>query len=213
MKGISLLDTVKLAASAPSPRVIKSHLPFEFLPPNLLDTCKVIFVGRRPKDCCVSFFHHFQNDASVLNHRMKADIDFNDFAQLFLKGAVMYGNYWTMLKSAWKQKDHPNLKILWFEEMKNDMMVVIRDVANFIGYPMTEYKVLQLDDHLHIDNFRKVMVESVADEEKKVYMKKFIRKGQVGEGENYFDEETNKVWNEWIDINWKGTGIRFPEIV
>ena len=144
---------------------------------------------------------------------MKADIDFNDFAQLFLKGAVMYGNYWTMLKSAWKQKDHPNLKILWFEEMKNDMMAVIRDVANFIGYPMTEYKVLQLDDHLHIDNFRKVMVESVADEEKKVYMEKFIRKGQVGEGENYFDEETNKVWNEWIDINWKGTGISFPEIV
>ena len=105
------------------------------------------------------------------------------------------------------------MKILWYEEMKNDMMSVIRDVANFIEYPMTEYKVLQLDDHLHIDNFRKVMVESVADEEKKVYMKKFIRKGQVGQGENYFDEETNKVWNEWIDINWKGTGIRFPEIV
>ena len=59
-EGIDLLETVKLAASAPSPRVIKSHLPFEFLPPNLLDRCKVIFVGRRPKDCCVSLFHHFQ---------------------------------------------------------------------------------------------------------------------------------------------------------
>ena len=26
----------------PSPRLIKTHYPFELLPPNLLDTCKVI---------------------------------------------------------------------------------------------------------------------------------------------------------------------------
>ena len=25
----------------PSPRMIKTHYPFEFLPPNLLETCKV----------------------------------------------------------------------------------------------------------------------------------------------------------------------------
>ena len=71
----------------------------------------------------------------------KDDVDFNDFAKLFRKGAVPYGNYWTILKSAWRRKDHPNLKILWFEEMKNDMMKVIRDVAYFIGHPITEYKV------------------------------------------------------------------------
>ena len=65
-KEINLLETVKLADSAPSPRVIKTHLPLEFLPPNLLETCKVIFVGRRPKDCCVSYFHYFQNHPEYL---------------------------------------------------------------------------------------------------------------------------------------------------
>ena len=69
------------------------------------------------------------------------EVEFGDFAKLFRKGSIMYGNYWTMLKSAWKRRNHPNLRILWFEEMKSDMMRIIRDIANFIGYPMTEYKV------------------------------------------------------------------------
>ena len=33
-------DSLEYADALPSPRIIKSHLPIEFLPPNLLDTCK-----------------------------------------------------------------------------------------------------------------------------------------------------------------------------
>ena len=47
------------------------------------------------------------------------------------------------------------MKIVWCEEMKKDMMTVIRDISRFIGYHMTEYKILKLDDHLYIDNFKK----------------------------------------------------------
>ena len=33
-----MLESAKFAENLPSPRVIKTHLPFEFLPPKLLDT-------------------------------------------------------------------------------------------------------------------------------------------------------------------------------
>ena len=40
--------------------MIKSHLTFEMLPPALLDTCKVVYVCRNPKDTVVSFYKVFQ---------------------------------------------------------------------------------------------------------------------------------------------------------
>ena len=89
-----MIDSVEFTAKLPSPRVIKSHLPFEFLPPKLLDTCKVIYVGRNPKDTCVSYYHHHL----VFNEEYKMAGNFSDFSDLFLQGILEYGSYWTMLK-------------------------------------------------------------------------------------------------------------------
>ena len=93
-QGHPLVESVKQAEVLESPRVIKSHLPLEFLPPNLLETCKVIFVCRNPKDCCVSFYHHYQ----TLDALYQFTGDFKDFSKMFLEGQAQFGSYWTMLK-------------------------------------------------------------------------------------------------------------------
>ena len=99
------------------------------------------------------------------------------------------------------------MKFLWFEDIRNDMMGTIREVSKFIGYHMTELKVLQLDDHLYIDNFRNVMTEAFSDE----LMKGFIRKGKVGDYKNFFTEENTKIWDKWIAENMEGTDIVLPK--
>jgi hypothetical protein len=48
------------------------------LPPTLLDTCKVVYVARNPKDCCVSYFHHHQ----LLSDLYGFDGSFTDFEEL-----------------------------------------------------------------------------------------------------------------------------------
>ena len=81
----TMSNSIETAQNMKSPRVIKSHLPFEMLPPNLLDTCKVIFVSRNPKDTCVSFYHHAKNiEESNTMENGEFNGTFADFAETFL---------------------------------------------------------------------------------------------------------------------------------
>ena len=96
------------------------------------------------------------------------------------------------------------MKIIWYEEIRENMMNVIREISKFIGYHMTEYKILKLDDLLYIDNFRQLWKDSMGDGS-------FIRKGEVGDWKNYFNEEKNKVWDKWIAENLEGTDIVLPK--
>ena len=43
----------------PSPRIIKTHLPLQLLPPSVLQTpsVKIIYVTRNPRDVAVSLYH------------------------------------------------------------------------------------------------------------------------------------------------------------
>lgn len=84
--------SVEFVESLPSPRVIKTHLPLTYLPSDLLDKAKVIFVSRDPRDVCVSFFHHMKLE------QFSAACKFTDFAKFFKSGNMVYGDYFKCLK-------------------------------------------------------------------------------------------------------------------
>lgn len=106
----------------------------------------------------------------------------------------------------WKQKDHPNLKITRFEDMKMDLKDNIRKMAKFLEKDFSEEKVDLLADHLSFETFRnnpavnmKPPKGSVPDEVRDQF--NFIRKGQVGDWKNYFQGDFLEEWNKWIDNN------------
>lgn len=63
----------------PSPRVIRPHLPFYLLHPDLLDTCKVVYVARNPKDVIVSYYYHHK---LLKMHGFQGDLE--EFAEYFM---------------------------------------------------------------------------------------------------------------------------------
>lgn len=104
----SMVVPLEMIENLPSPRVIKTHLPFYLLHPKLLDTSKVIFVQKRkfnfglkgfsrrwcmvyvarnPKDVIVSYFYHhklikFQNFSG----------DIEQFSQYFMDNECLKKN-------------------------------------------------------------------------------------------------------------------------
>ena len=132
------------------PRFVKSHMPFSMLPPKLLDTCKVVYVARNPKDALVSYYHHHK-----LIKMMDFDGTFEEFFDLFLEDKVVQAPFMPHVREAWQKKDHPNLLFLFFEEMKSDLRAVIRRVGDFLGKKLSNEQVEQLYEHLKFDSFKK----------------------------------------------------------
>ena len=98
------------------------------------------------------------------------------------------------------------MKILWFEDMKKDLIPVIKDVCTFTGYQLTQDKILKLNDHLTFDQMKKAVIEqNEGDQERQDAMTKFMRKGKVGDWKNYFDNEMNDEWDGSIENQLLGT--------
>ena len=95
-----MLMTVNKVEKLPSPRVIRPHLPFYLLPPELLDTAKVlrnlsqtcrvhmsliiywlqvVYVARNPKDVIVSYYFHHK---LIKVHGYTGTLD--EFAEFFM---------------------------------------------------------------------------------------------------------------------------------
>nr|XP_026494933.1 sulfotransferase family cytosolic 1B member 1 [Vanessa tameamea] len=207
---VSQPATEQLAIS-PSPRFVKTHLPLSLLPPSLLDTAKVIYVARDPRDVAVSFFH--------LNKSMRTQGyigDFKTYWQFFIKDLHHWTPYFEHLKESWAKRHHPNMMFLFYEELSKDLRAAVERVSKFFGKQFTEKQYDQLCDHLSIENF-KVNKSVNYDVMRELGIlipgqATFIRNGKTGGWRDYFDDETTAEADKWISDNLRDTDFRFPHM-
>ncbi|KOB70912.1 Retinol dehydratase [Operophtera brumata] len=140
---------LKVLAKMPSPRFIKSHLPMSLLPPKLLDTAKVIYIARDPRDVAVSCFHHARL-FKLINYKG----NFRQTWSVFIKDLFILTPYFEHVKEAWALRDHPNMLFLFYEDLSKDLPSSIRRVADFLGKDLTQDQMERLCEHLSFDNFK-----------------------------------------------------------
>ncbi|XP_004930400.2 sulfotransferase 1C4 isoform X1 [Bombyx mori] len=198
-------------ASMPSPRFIKTHLPLSLLPPDLLETAKMVYVARDPRDVVVSFYH--------LNRLIRTQGyigDFKTYWHYFINDLHHWTPYFEHLKEAWEKRHHPNLLFLFYEELSKDLQKTVRRVSQFFNKDYTMDEIIKLCEHLSIMNFKNnksvnfnVMAElgvTITGEQS------FIRKGKAGGWRDYFDEEMTKEAESWMQNNLRDTDLRFPHL-
>ncbi|KAL0272061.1 UNVERIFIED_CONTAM: hypothetical protein PYX00_005178 [Menopon gallinae] len=195
-----------------SPRFIKSHLPISLLPNDLLDCgAKIIYVARNPKDVAVSYYHF---------HRLVKTLDFmGDFPKFwdyFEKNLILWAPYWDHVIEGWMLRDHPNVKFVFYEEMKKDLQSGIKNLSAFLGKQYSDAEVEKLAEYLHISNFRQnlsVNLEKLQDLGMlNDYSHRHIRIGKTGNWKELFDEELDIRADQWVSENLKKTDMRFPNL-
>lgn len=204
---LSPVNLFKEIEEMESPRLIKSHLLFDLLPVELINNNKVIICLRNPKDTAVSYYHH---EKLIKFHGFETD--FPAFFDLFMDDMVINSSYWKFIMQAWKQRDHPNVCILFYEDMKRDLPSSIRKVATFMQKELTDLQIESLAQHL---SFKSMKVNPAANcEPMREYAftspeRCFMRKGEVGDWKNYFTDEMDARMNQAIEKHFKDSGLVF----
>ncbi|KAI5632731.1 sulfotransferase domain-containing protein [Phthorimaea operculella] len=205
-------SVVDQLAETPSPRFVKSHLPMSLLPPTLLDTAKVVYVARDPRDVAVSYYHH--NRLGVGHGYIG---DFKTYWNFFITDLITYTPFFEHLKEAWEKRHHSNMLFLFYEELSKDLPAAVRRVSKFLNKEYTEDQIAGLCDHLSFDNFKKNKSVNFdpGNDRLGLFVKgeePFIRKGKSGGWRDYFDEEMTQQADAWMQQNLRDTDLRFPHL-
>lgn len=191
-------------------RLIKASIP-----PNLLigssgdindgiestEHPRVISIFRNPRDVLVSFFHH----CKTVKH-YDIELTFDEFFNTFISGAIPCGPIATMYNEtiAYHRKNPTTSLMITYEDMKQNLRGQIRRICRFLNKPepANEDSWAELLDHLSVDRMRQNLTINRHDWTQLGLRNKngfeFVRKGQVNDWKNFFNEEQSRIFDQEI---------------
>uniref|UniRef100_A0A8C4TLT6 Sulfotransferase n=1 Tax=Erpetoichthys calabaricus TaxID=27687 RepID=A0A8C4TLT6_ERPCA len=199
---------VDLLKDMPSPRLVKTHLPFQIVPQSFWDKgCKVIYVARNAKDVLVSYFF-FHKIAPPLPHAGTWD----DFFESFLSGNVAWGSWFDHVTGWWDIREKQQILYVFYEDILQDPTREVERVARFLGHTLDKGTIQEIVKHTSFDmmkdnpmtNYSR-MPTCIVD----VSISPFMRKGQVGDWKNHFTVAQNKRFKEEYMRRMAKTSLRF----
>jgi hypothetical protein len=178
-------DALRLGADLEafrSPRLLKTHMPYGEIPKGVRG--RFIMVMRNCADVAASFFHHRR--------------DYNDpqasFDSVFDNIFRMHGTRnWFHYTREWCRNQYGRpLLIVQYEEMKRDLESVAHRVIEFCGLDVHAREMPRILERSSFA-FMKAHQDKFGDQpdhprNRKVF-DNFIRKGTVGDGQNYVSRE------------------------
>ena len=197
---ISLCDLLDSQRTNPY-RLIKTHVPYEFIKDNVEKVnSKFIVTMRNAKDCLVSNYQFFKHKKCHSYHGT-----FDEFFLTFVNGKSISGSYFDNNTEWWKLRARDNVLILFYEDLVKDPEESVKKVANFLGDTLSDD---DLDKVVHNVSF-----STMSNNPKLNFQMKdnftYLRKGVVGDWKNYLSEEQNKILDRKIEEKFQKVGLEF----
>ncbi|XP_029450298.1 sulfotransferase 6B1-like [Rhinatrema bivittatum] len=177
----------------PSPRVITTHLYLDNIPKSFFKTkTKKLVIFRNPKDTAVSYFHFSNNNPSLPTYS-----SWDDFFQHFMSGKVSFGSYFEYMLAWNEHLDDEDVMIITFEDMKENLVAGVKQIAEFFGYPLTQDQIQEIANRGTFQSMKTKSQETYGQ-----FGQVLFRKGDIGDWKEHFSpaqsEEMDASFNKYI---------------
>jgi hypothetical protein len=173
-----------------SPRIIKTHDPYLRIPSSRKG--RFIFIIRNGMDVAVSQFHHRKNYNDP-------DLTFEkNFKQFFV---IESKDNWFIFNQKWLQnKNKHSILFLTYEDLKTDFDTCLNKIIDFLHLEVTDeqlQRVKERSSFQYMKQFEDKFGEVPPQKDRRKF-DNFIRKGKTNEGDQYFSQEQQRIFNDQL---------------
>ncbi|XP_077885036.1 sulfotransferase 1C2 isoform X2 [Ictidomys tridecemlineatus] len=180
---------VEKANAMPAPRILRTHLPTQLLPPSF-----------------------WENNCKRMNQVLPDPGTWEEYFETFIDGKVGWGSWFDHVKGWWQKKDTHQVLFLFYEDIKKDPKHEIQKVAQFMGKSLDETVLDKIVQETSFEKMkenpmtnRSTVPKSILDQS----ISPFMRKGTVGDWKNHFTVAQNEKFDEIYREKMKGVTINF----
>ncbi|KAM4610897.1 cytosolic sulfotransferase 3-like [Polymixia lowei] len=190
-----------------SPRLIKTHLPVQFVPKSFWEqNCRIVYVARNAKDNAVSYFHFDR-----MNMVQPEPGDWSSFLQRFMEGNMVFGSWYDHVTGWWEKKQtHSQLLYMFYEDLIEDTGREIDKLCSFLHLTPSAEEKERIRGGVQFDNMKKNNMANYSVVEIMDFkISPFMRKGKVGDWKNHFTVVQSEQFDEDYDKKMKNPTLQF----
>ncbi|XP_070590233.1 sulfotransferase 6B1-like [Erythrolamprus reginae] len=181
-----------------SPRYYVTHLHYDNIPKSFLENkVKMLVVFRNPKDAATSYYHFYNKNPLLPNAS-----SWDDFFQKFMSGDVAWNSYFDHALAWDKHMDEENIMIITYEELKENLLEGVKQIADFYELPLSDEMIKSVADKATFQ-----AMSSKAPEVLGHFAPVIFRKGEVGDWRTLFTEAQSKEMDAKFEACLAGTKL------
>ncbi|KAF1390970.1 hypothetical protein PFLUV_G00063660 [Perca fluviatilis] len=194
------------------PRIIKTHLPFQLVPPGFWEKkCKAIYVARNAKDNLVSYYHF-----DCMNMTQPDPGPWEGYIPKFMRGELAWGSCYDHVKGYWMEREKKNILYLFYEDMKENPQREVERIMRYLDLSVSDEIISRIVELTSFKNMKENPMANYSWIPAAVFdqsISPFMRKGEVGDWRNHFTPEQSKMFDEDYEKQMKEVNIPFRTLI
>ncbi|KAK2884802.1 hypothetical protein Q8A73_021276 [Channa argus] len=193
------ISGLELLKKLDPPRMIKTHLAFQLVPPAFWENkCKTIYVARNAKD------------------NLPDPGPWEGYIHKFMRGELAWGSWYDHVKGYWVEKEKKNILYIFYEDMKENPRREIERIMRYLDLSLSDEVISRIVELTSFKNMKENPMANYSHIPQSIFdlsVGSFMRKGEVGDWTNHFTPEQSKMFDEDYKKQMRDVNIPFKTLI